>query len=155
MHELEQTNGLEADDATVILSHTRMKRTFTGHVLLVDDDADVLDITARILRATGLVVDVATDGEQAWSALCGGSYDLLITDHNMPRLTGVDLIKRMRAGPHEIPSMIISGGLPFDDENTPLIPQAGSFLSKPFSPSQLLDQVGGLLHTSVPLAKAS
>lgn len=53
----------------------------------------MLRLNAEILMRVGYEVDATEDGQAAWQALNAGSYDLLITDNNMPKVTGVELLQ--------------------------------------------------------------
>ena len=59
------------------------------HILVVDDDGDIRHLNSEVLACSGYKVDVAADGALGWDALQLNSYDLLLTDHDMPNLTGV------------------------------------------------------------------
>jgi CheY-like chemotaxis protein len=78
-------------------------------VLVVDDVESIRRLHALALTRAGYDVHTAADGEQAWAALHGADYDLLVTDNNMPRLTGLDLVSRMRRSGIRIPVIFISG----------------------------------------------
>ena len=60
-------------------------------------------------------VDTAQDGATAWAALNANAYDLIITDHTMPRLTGLDLIRRVHAFRPDLPCILISGNMPTEE----------------------------------------
>ncbi|NPB09365.1 MAG: response regulator [Thermodesulfobacteria bacterium] len=66
-------------------------------VLLAEDSPFFRQMIANYLESAGYEVDTATDGEEAWEKLQHGNYDVLITDIEMPRLTGIELAKRVRA----------------------------------------------------------
>ncbi len=66
-------------------------------VLVVDDSLTSRTLERNILVAAGYEVDVAVDGEAAWTALGNASYDLVVVDVEMPRLNGLDLTRRIRA----------------------------------------------------------
>ena len=78
-------------------------------ILCVDDDEDTQFLHARVLARAGYNVMAAADGEEAWAALRTRRFDLLITDQNMPRLCGLDLVARMRAAGMTLPVIINSG----------------------------------------------
>ncbi len=80
-------------------------------ILVVDDDVPTQRLEFLVLSQAGYAVDTAADGEDAWAALLTGRYDLLLTDHNMPRLSGLDLVRRIRAAGMRLPVIINSGGL--------------------------------------------
>jgi two-component system chemotaxis response regulator CheY len=69
--------------------------TVPKRILALDDDADMLCLCALALAGVGYTIDTAADGEQGWEALCATDYDLLLTDNDMPRLTGLELVSRL------------------------------------------------------------
>lgn len=66
-------------------------------VLVVDDDDNFRAYLGALLRRQGCVVQMAADGEEGWTRVCGGELDLLLSDLEMPRLNGLGLIERVRA----------------------------------------------------------
>jgi DNA-binding response OmpR family regulator len=113
----------------------------SGRVLVVEDDAGVREVLAEMLRNTGLQVHCATDGEAGWEALCAERFDLVITDHAMPRLKGLDLLRRMRTSSHDAPAIMISGEMPWQDSDFVQLLPPGMALEKPFSMIDLLAKV--------------
>src|SRR6266850_2286293 len=86
--------------------------TYPPHrILVVDDDFDIRQLSAKVLRNRGYQVDAAEDGAAGWEALQTSNYDLLITDHNMPKVSGVELVKKMRAARMTLPVVLASGTL--------------------------------------------
>ena len=75
----------------------------TNRILVVDDDIHIRQIISMSLTAEGYEVDTAEDGAKGWSLLAGkdGSrrrgYDLLVTDNNMPNLSGIGLIGKVHS----------------------------------------------------------
>ncbi len=114
-------------------------------VLLVDDDPGVRSVFGAGLRQLQLEVDMAADGDAAWEALCTKPYDLLITDHLMPRLTGLELLRRLRAVRVDLPCILISGDLPEADEDLAACVQPGCTLEKPITLALFLTTVKALL----------
>jgi DNA-binding response OmpR family regulator len=84
---------------------------------VVDDDHSLRGLSAAILTHQGYQVDAAQDGVDAWSSLQNHPYDLVITDHNMPKVTGVDLVKKLRAARMTLPVILMSGALPAEELN--------------------------------------
>src|ERR1035441_6822218 len=77
-------------------------------ILVVDDEPDIRRLNAEVLKSSGYEVDTAEDGKAGWQALqavthAPDSYDLLITDHNMPELSGLALVKKLRAARMALP----------------------------------------------------
>ena len=116
-----------------------------SHILIIDDDADIRLVLERVLCAAGYRVSSAEDGEAGWSELCAGSYDLLITDHDMPRLSGLDLLRRLRAVKFDLPVILISGDMPWAEADLWEMLQPGLALEKPFSFVELMVKVRDLL----------
>ena len=123
-------------------------------ILLVEDDPEICRLNAEVLKDSGYEVDTADDGMTGWYALhatrhAPGNYDLLITDYNMPGLTGLDLINRLRDAHMSLPVIMASGTLPMEklmNQNHWLQPVVT--LPKPYSPEQLLGTVEAVLRTS-------
>ena len=84
-------------------------------ILLVDDDLYVRKLNAGVLIRSGYIVETADDGADAWRALNEQIYDLVITDNKMPRVTGLELIKKLRSVDRKMP-VILASGLPPVDE---------------------------------------
>jgi CheY-like chemotaxis protein len=108
-------------------------------ILVADDDEGMRCLSSNVLSDTGFDVHVACDGEQAWDALCHGHFDLLITDNDMPRLTGMKLIERIRETGMQLPVIIASGSvLTASAHESPQL-QIAAVLSKPFSIAELIN----------------
>lgn len=80
------------------------------HILVVDDSLTVRETERKLLERAGYLVDVAVDGVAGWNALRLGNYDLLLTDVDMPRMTGIDLTRAVRDDGRlrDLPVMIVS-----------------------------------------------
>jgi CheY-like chemotaxis protein len=114
------------------------KHAHSAHILYADDDADVQFVYAKILRRAGYSVTLVRDGRQAWEALQEMSYDLLLTDYDMPHLNGVELLRRARLNGIGLPVIIISGNL-MSINCEPL--NFSAMLDKPVSLADLLGAV--------------
>jgi DNA-binding response OmpR family regulator len=110
-------------------------------VLVVDDDVTLLTFCSLTLTHAGYAIDTATDGEQAWEALCATEYDLLLTDNDMPRLTGVELAARLHRAGMTLPVIIASGSLALPDVGEGEPPGPAEVLHKPFTRDELLSAV--------------
>ena len=85
------------------------------HILVVEDDNFFRRLNAAVLAQSGYEVDTAEDGAAAWQALNTDSYDLLITDNRMPKVSGVDLLKKLRAARMVLPVIMATGTLPKEE----------------------------------------
>jgi len=119
-------------------------------ILVVDDDEFFRFVSTRTLRAFGYQVDTAEDGSAGWEALQSRTHDLLLTDHNMPRMSGIELVKKVRIARMMLPAVMVSGALPTAElERHPWLGIAVT-LAKPFSPQELLDAVKAALNSPPP-----
>jgi CheY-like chemotaxis protein len=123
----------------------RCQATPSNRILVVEDEVDIRQVSAAVLSHFGYHTETAADGAAAWEALQANNYDLLITDNNMPKVSGVELVKKVRSAHMTLPVILASGALPTEelDRNPWLQPVAT--LVKPFSSGQLLQVVNQVL----------
>jgi DNA-binding response OmpR family regulator len=128
-------------------------------ILMVEDDLDILQLCSEVLIDSGYQVDTAKDGKTGWQMLYAArhglnSYDLLITDNIMPRLSGVELIKKLRFAHMTLPVILASGTAPINSERLHLAEslQLASILPKPFCPGRLVQMVKEVLRRSIVIA---
>jgi DNA-binding response OmpR family regulator len=120
-------------------------RATSARILVIDDEREIRDIVSGLLRGAGDQVDTANDGAAGWAALRANAYDLLITDHMMPKLTGVELLRRVRAVPLTLPCLLISGEPPWHEDDLLALVQPGAVVPKPFGLGDLLAKAQKLL----------
>ncbi len=101
-------------------------------ILLVEDSLTVRELERKLLYSYGYVVDVAVDGMDGWNALKTATYDLVITDMDMPRMNGIELIKRIRSDfkLNATPILMVSYKEREEDKQAGLKAGANRFLSK-------------------------
>jgi CheY-like chemotaxis protein len=117
-------------------------------ILMVEDDPDILRISAKVLIRDGYQVITAEDGLVGWKTLRANKFDLVITDHNMPKLTGLELVTKIRRANMTVPVILASGSLPTEElERHPWLQLAATLL-KPFTNSQLLETVKSALRNA-------
>ena len=123
-------------------------------ILVVEDEPDIRRLNAEVLKGSGYHVDTAEDGKAGWEALhatrhAPESYALLITDHDMPGLSGLALVKKLRAARMALPVIVATGTLPTEDLFTryPWL-QPAAALVKPYSIEQLLGTVEKVLRAA-------
>ena len=114
-------------------------------ILIAEDDDIVRQIISNILADEGYAVNAAADGEQAWEALRQDPYDLLVTDNEMPRLTGIKLIERIRKAGMSLPVIVVSSAFPVDRARDYPQLQITAAVPKPFGRLKLLDTVKSAL----------
>ena len=125
----------------------RPKLLSPPRILVVDEDHDLRRLYTEALVCPGYHVDAAEDGAAALKALRINQYQLLITEHSLPTLTGVELVKTLRAARMPQPVIMAAARLPIQElaRNPSLQPVA--VLPKPFYLSQLLETVRTVLRT--------
>lgn len=136
---------------------TRQTALSTGQqnirrVLVVDDSLTVRQAERQLLQNAGYDVDVAVDGLEGWSAVRLVNYDLVVSDVDMPRMNGIDLVRRIRSeGPNpDIPVIIVSYKDREEDRLRGLDAGANYYLAKGgFSDSALLDAVIDLIGPAI------
>jgi two-component system sensor histidine kinase and response regulator WspE len=79
-------------------------------ILVVDDSITVREVERKLLENHGYQVDIAVNGMDAWNAIRTGHYDLVVTDVDMPRLNGIELVSQMKSHPtlKSVPVIIVS-----------------------------------------------
>ena len=118
-------------------------------ILLVDDEPHIRQLNTGALIHSGYHVDAAEDGAAAWEALGADSYDLMITDNNMPRLTGVELLKKLRSARMALPVILATGTLPKEEFIRYPWLQPDATLLKPYTVEELLGTVRTVLRATV------
>jgi len=117
-------------------------------ILVVEDEQDLRQLTAEVLIDAGYLVDVAEDGAAAWSALQVSKFDLLITNQFMPKVSGVELIKRIHAAHMTLPCIMATGVLPTWGFALHIWLQPVKMLLKPYSFQKLLATVKNVLEAT-------
>ena len=103
-------------------------------------------IITESLHLFGYRVDGAEDGIAGWEALNAASFDLLITDNNMPRLTGMGLLKKLHAAHMALPVIMATGTVPQDElAECPWL-QPAAILLKPYAITELFGAVHEVLR---------
>ena len=119
-------------------------------IIAADDEAHILHIVSMKLRNAGYEVITAMDGEEAMELCQAESPDLLITDYQMPYMSGLDLCKELRRNEQtkDIPALMLTAR-GFDIEADEMA-EAGiaAVLAKPFSPREVLQRVRDLIGES-------
>lgn len=121
-------------------------------VLVVDDSITVREMERGLLSVRGYEVDVAVDGVDAWTAVRLGKYDLVVTDVDMPRMDGIELVRHIRedAKLKELPVVIVSYKDRQEDRMRGLEVGADYYLTKgSFQDDSFVDAVHHLIGEAV------
>lgn len=118
-------------------------------ILVVDDEPSLRQLNRAALMNNGYRVDTATDGQAGWERIQASSYDLLITDFNMPRMTGLQLIEKVHVNNIVLPVVLVTADYPLvlleQQSNLPI----EATLLKPYTLEQLLTVVKNVLYSNV------
>jgi two-component system OmpR family response regulator len=115
-------------------------------VLLAEDDTVLADGLCRSLRKAGYAVDWVSAGSEADAALAAQAYDLLILDLGLPRLSGIDVLKRLRSREARVPVLILTAADSVEQRVAALDLGADDFMAKPFALSELEARVRALVR---------
>ncbi|MGE0815524.1 MAG: ATP-binding protein [Vicinamibacterales bacterium] len=113
-------------------------------VLVVEDDPQVRRVGVMALQSAGFRVIEARDGIEGLARASGEPLRVLVTDMVMPRMGGLDLLRRIRDGQPNVGVLLVSG-YPGDPNLLRSLPARTSFLQKPYSPAELTANVHALL----------
>jgi two-component system OmpR family response regulator len=113
-------------------------------LLIAEDDPVLADGLQRSLRQAGYAVDVVNSGVDADSAVTTHAYDVLILDLGLPRLSGLEVLRRLRARKSHLPVLILTAADSIDDRVKGLDLGADDYMAKPFALSELEARVRAL-----------
>jgi two-component system OmpR family response regulator len=125
-----------------------------AHVLIVDDDAQIRLLAAKLLRRHGLRVSTARDGREMWRVLETAGIDLVIRDIMLPGGNGLDLCRELR-GRSDLPIIMLTALGSETDRIVGLEIGADDYLAKPFNPRELLARINAVLRRSRVVAEAT
>ena len=115
-------------------------------ILVAEDDAILADGVTRSLRQSGYAVDWVKNGLEADTALDADTFDLLILDIGLPKKSGLDVLKRLRARDSRLPVLILTALDGVHDRVRGLDAGADDYLAKPFDLSELEARVRALVR---------
>ena len=126
------------------------------YVLVVDDEADLLTLVRYNLERDGFEVGEAVDGEEAMTMIAERRPDLVLLDWMLPRLSGIEVCRRIRraAETQNLPIIMLSARGEEGDRVRGLDYGADDYIVKPFSPSELLARVRAVLRRLRPAFEA-
>lgn len=117
-------------------------------ILIVEDDKDLSDSVADILRFEHHNVEQIHNGQDALDNLLVYVYDLVILDWELPGLNGVEILKRVRDQGKSYPILMLTGRSAIEDKTTGLDGGADDYLPKPFDMKELSSRIRALLRRS-------
>ncbi|MFA5938243.1 MAG: response regulator transcription factor [Sinimarinibacterium sp.] len=126
-------------------------------ILVVDDDANIREVLCYALHKAGYATATAADGEQALARFAAERPHLVVLDILMPELDGTEVCRRLRADPRNagVPIIFLSSKDDEIDRIVGLELGGDDYVSKPFSPRELVARVRARLRTTAPAAPAA
>ena len=115
-------------------------------VLVVDDDPSIREALDRALRLEGFAVSARPEGQAALDAVEQRPPDVLVLDVMMPGISGVEVVRRLRAGGHELPICVLSARDELADRVEGLRAGADDYLGKPCELAELVARLHALLR---------
>src|SRR4030043_1950412 len=119
-----------------------------AHILVVDDEADLVELVSYNLKKEGFRIDSASDGESALAKIRKDRYDLLILDILLPGIQGVELCRIVRndSKTASLPIIMLTAKGEETDRIVGLELGADDYVTKPFSPKELVARVKAVLR---------
>ncbi len=116
------------------------------HVLIVDDHIDLVSNIFAHLENKNFILDAARDGKSALELSSNGQYDVLVLDWMLPRLSGIQVLRRLRAANVDTPTLMLTAKSDIPDKLSGFAAGADDYLTKPFSIAELEARILAL-HT--------
>ena len=115
-------------------------------ILVVEDEPRIAADVETALRASGYAVDVVGDGEEAWFRGDTEAYDAVVLDLGLPKLDGLTLLKRWRAGGRGFPVLVLTARGAWTERVEGIDAGADDYLPKPFEMDELLARLRAILR---------
>jgi CheY-like chemotaxis protein len=121
-----------------------------GHILIVEDDEDTLELLQSTFKAKGFRVTTCQSAQEALEIAPANSIDLILSDIGMPHMDGFEMMKELRQLPNmtEVPAIALSGYVSQKDTRMALEAGFNAHISKPVEPAELMSTVARLLEKS-------
>lgn len=121
-------------------------------LLLAEDEKELSDALVAALKHNNYSVDAVYDGQEALDYLETDNYDGAILDIMMPKLDGITVLKKIRAGGSSLPVLLLTAKSGIDDRVAGLDSGADDYLTKPFSMKELLARIRAMTRRQAPAA---
>lgn len=115
-------------------------------LLIAEDERDLAEALTVFFEKNKFSVDTVFDGRDAYDYGSGGDYDAVILDVMMPKMDGIEVLRRLRADGVKTPIMMLTAKAEKDDRITGFDSGADDYLPKPFAPDELLSRVRAMLR---------
>ena len=116
-------------------------------ILFAEDERSLSRAVTALLEKNNYSVDPVYDGEEALAYLDAGNYDALILDIMMPKLDGLEVLRRLRQAGNPIPVLLLTAKSEVEDKVTGLDTGANDYLTKPFSTAELMARIRAMTRS--------
>lgn len=123
-------------------------------ILLVEDEPRIVADLADTLRTAGYLVETVGDGEEAWFRGDTEDYDLVVLDLGLPKIDGLTVLKRWRAGGRNMPVLVLTARGAWSERVEGIDAGADDYLPKPFHMEELLARVRALIRRSAGIGES-
>jgi len=113
-------------------------------ILIVDDEVRLAEALGQIMTQNKYIADIVNDGESGYDYAMSGIYDVIILDVMLPKMNGFEIVRKMRENKEKTPVILLTAKDEVADKVTGLDCGADDYLTKPFSPEELLARVRAL-----------
>ncbi len=115
-------------------------------LLIAEDELDLAEALTVFFQKNQFTVDAVNDGQSAFDYAVMGEYDAIILDVMMPKMNGIDVLKKLRCEGVNTPVMLLTAKTQKDDRITGFNAGADDYLPKPFEPDELICRVRAMLR---------
>lgn len=115
-------------------------------LLIAEDEPDLAEVLCAFFEKNRFSVDTVNDGFSAYEYASSGEYDAIVLDVMMPKMNGVDVLRRLREEGIKTPVMMLTAKAQKDDRITGFNAGADDYLPKPFEPDELICRVRAMLR---------
>lgn len=115
-------------------------------LLIAEDELDLAEVLTVFFEKNHFTVETVHDGLEAYQAAMQERYDAIILDVMMPKMNGIEVLQKLRAGKRTTPIMMLTAKGETDDRITGFNAGADDYLPKPFDPDELLSRVRAMLR---------
>lgn len=118
-----------------------------ARVLVADDSETILLLMQTRLELAGHEVETAADGQEVTELVRENEPDLLLLDAMMPRKSGIDALRELRAAGVAVPALIVSAHQDASDANAPTDLEVSGYINKPIDFDRLLEEIAALTQS--------
>lgn len=115
-------------------------------ILIAEDQRDLNQLLKKRLKEAGYSVDACFDGAAVFDYLLGAEYDALVLDIMMPKVDGIQVVRRLRREGNQVPVLLLTARDSIEDRVAGLDAGADDYLAKPFAVPELLARVRAMLR---------